>query len=117
MYYLERRSSGKTCVVEIDGSTSRDILSDSYDVRSKVHEYGGAAYTVMPSGDIIFTNAINDAVCVVSPTTKHVETILEHPKCRYADFEPHPSKSIVVAIEEEHPTTNPARRAEYSCAH
>ena len=58
VYWLEGRpqEGGRTALVrrEPDGSTS-DVTPPPFDVRSRVHEYGGGAYTVA-GGTVAFTN-------------------------------------------------------------
>jgi len=55
LYWTEARpeDDGRTVLVvrEQDGST-RDVTHNSYDIRSRVHEYGGGAYVV--EGDNVY---------------------------------------------------------------
>ncbi len=55
--YSEGRplESGRTALIYFDGVTARDLLPLSYDVRSRVHEYGGAAFVPVPGG-VCFVN-------------------------------------------------------------
>lgn len=108
-YYLEGRSTGTNCIVEVDGSRIRDVLPDAYSARSAVHEYGGAAYALTPSSDIVFTDMKSKKILLLNPASKEVRCILQKQNCRYADFEPHPSAPWIIAIEEDHTEPAPSK--------
>jgi dipeptidyl aminopeptidase/acylaminoacyl peptidase len=74
-----------------------------YNVRTSVHEYGGGAWTILPTGDIIFSNSPDAGVHLLNVDSGNVTSILSNPGSRYADFFPHPHETnLVVAIEEDH---------------
>lgn len=108
-YYIEGRPTGKNCLVELDGEVSRDVLPEPYSARSAVHEYGGGAYAVLPSGNIVFTDIKTKKVLLLNPATKETKCLIEKVNCKYADFEPHPSAPWIVAIEEDHEDPMPSK--------
>ena len=84
---------------------SENIISDAkHDVRSRVHEYGGGAFTVAANGDIIYTDAATNAVVLVSNLNKHSSLVLPGDKSqRYACFNVHPQlPRFILAILETH---------------
>ena len=84
-------------------NTFKDVLSSDYNIRTSVHEYGGGAWAILPSGILIFSNATDSKVYihdVDSNSTKHIVNVDNR---RYADFTGHPTQNnLVVAIEEDH---------------
>ncbi|KAL2059737.1 hypothetical protein VTL71DRAFT_10229 [Oculimacula yallundae] len=105
IYLVEGRPSekGRQAIVEIKGDESIDILPAKYSARSKVHEYGGAAATLSPDGNLIFTDHSTNGVFSLSPTGEVTEILAGNPKLRYANFEVHPQDThLIVAIQEDH---------------
>lgn len=74
----------------------------------RVHEYGGAAYTLTPNGNIVFTDFTSMAVYSADPDTGKTEKVLDVAHCRYADFDAHPTKPWLLAVEEDHTIDVPA---------
>ena len=104
IYWLEMRPSegGRTVLVRRspDGRT-QDITPTPYNVRTRVHEYGGGAYLVH-DGDIYFSNfsdqrvyhQISDSVPqAISPDTDEF---------RYADYELDRTRKRLIAVQEAH---------------
>ncbi len=52
---------GRTALVRHDGVSVREVLAAPWDVRSRVHEYGGGAYAVL-GGTVVFSHAGDDRV-------------------------------------------------------
>jgi dipeptidyl aminopeptidase/acylaminoacyl peptidase len=62
LYWLENRPSegGRQVLMTFDGAESRQITPPGYNVRTRVHEYGGAAYVVV--GDTVYFTNFADQV-------------------------------------------------------
>ncbi len=62
-YWLAGRPAegGRTALVCHDGIRQREVLAAPWDVRSRVHEYGGGAYAVL-DGTVVFSHAGDDRV-------------------------------------------------------
>ncbi|KAG4438191.1 hypothetical protein IFR05_006315 [Cadophora sp. M221] len=105
IYLLEGRPAekGRQVIVEVNGEETIDILPAQYSARSKVHEYGGAAATLCPDGNLIFSDHSTNGVFSLSPTGEVTEILAGNPKLRYANFDVHPKDSSqIVAIQEDH---------------
>jgi dipeptidyl aminopeptidase/acylaminoacyl peptidase len=101
-YWLEERASeaGRNVIVRrsADGSTV-DMLPAPFNARSRVHEYGGGAYTV--AGDIIlFSNFADNRVYRLKDGSPHPLTVDENK--RYADFEIDRQRERFVCVREDH---------------
>jgi dipeptidyl aminopeptidase/acylaminoacyl peptidase len=73
---------------ELDGSGREDVFGPGYSARTRVHEYGGGAYTVV-DGDIVFSNDADGRVYRGQPGGEPVPLTPEPSKqrgLRYADF-------------------------------
>ncbi|KAH7403883.1 Alpha/Beta hydrolase protein [Cadophora sp. MPI-SDFR-AT-0126] len=105
IYLVEGRPAekGRQVIVEVKNDQSIDILPEQYNARSRVHEYGGAAATLSPDGNLIFTDANTNGVFSLSPTGVVSEILAGDPKLRYANFDVHPTDTnIIVSIQEDH---------------
>ena len=62
-YWLAGRPSegGRTALVRHDGTRAEEVLPAPWDVRTRVHEYGGGAYAVL-RGTLVFSHAGDDRV-------------------------------------------------------
>ncbi len=62
-YWLAGRPAegGRTALVRHDGTQQDEVLASPWDVRSRVHEYGGGAYAVL-DGTVVFSHAGDDRV-------------------------------------------------------
>ena len=88
----------------IADAKSWDILPSHYNVKSTVHEYGGAGFAVGRDGNILFTDSETKGVFLHNPLSNHIHPLIEaNPKLRYADFDMHPRDfACVLAIQEDH---------------
>lgn len=90
-------------IVQVKGAETIDILPAQYSARSKVHEYGGAAATLSPDGNLIFADHSTNGVFSLSSTGEVTEILAGNPKLRYANFDVHPQDTnIIVAVQEDH---------------
>lgn len=67
-YWLEGRphEGGRVVLVRHDGTSAADLLPGPWDVRSRVHEYGGGAYAVA-HGAVVFSHVGDDRVHRLDP--------------------------------------------------
>lgn len=67
-YWLEGRpwERGRVALVRHDGTGARDVLAEPWNVRSRVHEYGGGAYAVR-DGLVVFSDFADGRLHRVDP--------------------------------------------------
>jgi dipeptidyl aminopeptidase/acylaminoacyl peptidase len=106
IYWLEKRPTegGRNVIVKmsLDG-TIKDITPPPFNVRNRVHEYGGGAFLVI-NGEIFFSNFQDQRIY------KHTENIPPQPlteesKQRFAEFIFDRGKNRLICVCEDH--TNP----------
>ncbi|CZS91258.1 related to dipeptidyl aminopeptidases/acylaminoacyl-peptidases [Rhynchosporium graminicola] len=105
IYLIEGRPAekGRQVIVEVRGPETIDLLPAQYSARSKVHEYGGAAATLSPDGDLIFVDHSTNGVFSLSPKGEVTEILAGNPNLRYANFDMHPQDThLIIAIQEDH---------------
>ena len=106
IYLLESRPAeeGRCCIVDCTDGQHEDVLPKEYSARTGVHEYGGAAFTVGPNGDIVFADWETKGVYSLSPgTTDCISLFDADPAIYYADFDIHPINSaLILAVQENH---------------
>ena len=104
VYWIEGRphEGGRNVLVRrsADGSTS-DVVPAGFNVRSRVHEYGGGAY-VVARGLVYFSNFADQRIYAVS-VANPAEAGLHDPipftpegRCFYADFAVDPRRHRLV---------------------
>ncbi len=103
LYFLEGRpqEGGRQALVvrRADGKME-DALPANFNVRTLVHEYGGAPFTV-DNGDIFFVN-YKDQRLWVKRTGKEPEPITAEGKMRFADIVVDRHRDRVVCVLEDH---------------
>jgi dipeptidyl aminopeptidase/acylaminoacyl peptidase len=107
IYWLESRpqEAGRNVVVRrsIDGEIT-DITPPGYNVRNRVHEYGGAAYTVVDR-QVYFSNFSDSCLYTQDLASEHpqqVRQITTDPKKRYADIIFDSVRRRLICVQEEH---------------
>ncbi|WP_373542549.1 prolyl oligopeptidase family serine peptidase [Chamaesiphon sp.] len=107
IYWLESRpqAAGRSVIVRRtkDGTTT-DITPPEYNVRSRVHEYGGAPYTVV-DGRVYFSNHRDNCLYIQDLTAADptvVRQLTHDPKKRYADLSVDPQRQRLICVQEEH---------------
>ncbi len=107
IYWLESRpqEAGRNVIVRrtADGQLT-DITPPEYNVRSRVHEYGGAAYTVA-DGRVYFSNHSDNCLYTQDLTgeTPHTARQITHTKTkRYADLQVDSHRQRLICVQEEH---------------
>ena len=103
VYWVETRpmEAGRHVVVRRtpDGATS-DVTPAPFNVRTRVHEYGGGAYTVY-GGTVYFTNFVDQRV-YRQPVGQNPIAITPEGDIRHADFEVDWSRSRLICVQENH---------------
>ncbi|HUE88205.1 MAG TPA: prolyl oligopeptidase family serine peptidase [Vicinamibacterales bacterium] len=102
LYWSEGRASeaGRYVVVRRtpDGRLS-DVTPDGFNVRSRLHEYGGAAYTVH-EGTVYFSNFADQRVYRQAPGRAPDAITAEG--CFYADAHVDPRRDRLLCVREDH---------------
>ncbi len=104
IYWLEMRpSEGGRNVLVRRGADERtqDITPAPYNVRTRVHEYGGGAYLVQ-DGNIYFSNFADQRVYRQTYGSVLQAITLEAKEFRYADYELDQKRKRLIAIREDH---------------
>jgi dipeptidyl aminopeptidase/acylaminoacyl peptidase len=111
IYWLESRpqEAGRSVIVRrtADGTIS-DITPPEYNVRTRVHEYGGAAYTVV-DGTIYFSNNSDNCLYIQNLDGENPQQVrqLTHDKTkRYADLTIDPHRHRLICVQEEHDSSD-----------
>jgi dipeptidyl aminopeptidase/acylaminoacyl peptidase len=103
-YWLEGRPAegGRRILVRsgIDGVIA-DVLPAPYNVRTRVHEYGGGSY-VAHGGVVVFSNFEDGRLYRLDPGLEEPVAITPEGPWRYADLRPDPGRRRYVAVREDH---------------
>lgn len=112
LYWLELRPADKgrsVLVQRTPDGTHRDITPPDFNVRSRVHEYGGGAYRV--EGDTVYFINDEDQRLYHHPLGGTPTAITPEPDAlralRYADLRLSPNGRYLVCVRERHPDENP----------
>ena len=109
LYWLESRPAdgGRLVVMSDDGSGARPLTSAPFNVRTRVHEYGGAPYAVAP-GAIWFSNFADQNLHLLAPDGEVQAMTPEG--YRYADAAALPGGGLA-AVREDHTGAGEPRNA------
>ncbi|MDP2322056.1 MAG: prolyl oligopeptidase family serine peptidase [Acidobacteriota bacterium] len=102
VYWAEGRASegGRTVVVKRDASSATtDVTPAPFNVRTRVHEYGGAAYTV-DRGIVYFSNFSDQRLYRQRPG--EAPEPITAAGCFYADFRVDRARNRLIAVREDH---------------
>jgi dipeptidyl aminopeptidase/acylaminoacyl peptidase len=102
VYWLEGRASegGRNVLVRLSpGKAPVDVLPRDFNVRTRVHEYGGAAYTVR-QGIVYASNFANQRLYVVAPGA--APTPLTPDGYYYAQCQVDVRRHRLLAVREDH---------------
>lgn len=103
IYWSEGRPAeqGRNVLVRRDPRGSvRDVLPEAFNVRTRVHEYGGGAFAVR-NGTIYFSHERDRALYRRMPGSEP-EVVAPGTPFRYADIAIDPARNRVVCVREEH---------------
>ena len=82
-----------------DGA-ARVVTPEGFNVRTRVHEYGGAAYVVLPDGSVVFSGFDDQRLYRQRPG--QAPAPLTPAGYRYADCTLHPDGQRLVCVREDH---------------
>ncbi|NEO52647.1 MAG: S9 family peptidase [Okeania sp. SIO3B5] len=103
VYWIEGRPSegGRNVIVRHtpDGQTT-DITPSPFNVRTRVHEYGGGAFLVT-DGTIYFSNFADQRLYCQTPDTAP-QPLTPDANCRYADAVMDKQRDRLICIQEDH---------------
>jgi dipeptidyl aminopeptidase/acylaminoacyl peptidase len=103
VYWIEGRPAegGRSVLVmrSSDGAT-HDVTPAPYDVRTRVHEYGGGAY-VVAGGTILFSHVRDGRLYRLDPGDDTPQAITPEGPYRYADLRFDPARRRFLAIRED----------------
>ncbi|MEO8523709.1 MAG: prolyl oligopeptidase family serine peptidase [Caldimonas sp.] len=99
---------GRNVVVECDAAGAcRDLNPAPFDVRTRVHEYGGGAFVVSDGGELLFSN--NDDQRIYRMRRDGVpRAVTEGGAFRYADAAIDTARDRLIAVREDHSATGEA---------
>ncbi len=104
VFWLEGRPSeqGRRVLVRAapDGSTA-DVTPAPFNVRSRVHEYGGGSY-VVTGGVVVFSNFADGRLYRLDPGAEMPVPITPDGPWRYADLRPDPERRSFYAVRQDH---------------
>ena len=112
LYWLENRPGerGRVTLLKAEGDSVMELTPQPYSVRSRVHEYGGAAY--LPTADgVFFVNAADQNVHVVNNAGGIRPVTRSGPEIRYADLCADPVRNRLLAVTEMHRDSHPPTNA------
>jgi dipeptidyl aminopeptidase/acylaminoacyl peptidase len=100
VYWIEGRASegGRSVIVRSTASGIVDVTPPGFNVRSRVHEYGGAAYTVH-NGSTYFTNFSDQRVYRQAPGEAPVP--MTEPGPMWADYRVDAARHRLIGVREE----------------
>ena len=104
-YWLEMRPNegGRYVLMSVDSLNHiTELTPEPYNVRSKVHEYGGGAFTTS-SESIYFTNFKDQRIYKIENNGRDISPISsENNATRYADLKLQENLNWLVAVKETH---------------
>ncbi|KAI8996684.1 alpha/beta-hydrolase [Trametes punicea] len=108
IYHIEQRPSEGGRLVIVDTEKGEDVVGKDWNVRSAVHEYGGAP-AVAYDGVIYFSNFKDNRVYRLQKGEAPEPITPENPNHRYAKLAVHPKHPhLIVAIREDHTDPRPS---------
>lgn len=103
VYWLEGRPTegGRTTLIRLRDGATQEITPGEWDVRSRVHEYGGGAYDAC-QGIVVFSNGRDNRLYRLGPDDAAPAPITPEGPWRYADLVIDPLHQRVIAVREDH---------------
>ena len=107
VYWCESRpeEKGRTAIKRFSDGEVVDCLPKKFSTHSKVHEYGGAAYTVL--GEIIYFSNAKDQQVYKVVAGQEPEQLTKTPHLRFADFRYCESWNCLIAVCEDSEPVEP----------
>lgn len=111
-YWRESRPNegGRQVILRLDADgTPRQLTPAGFNVRTRAHEYGGAAYVVL-DGALVFSHFADQRLYLQSGDAAPVP--LTPPEYRYADCRLHPTARRLICVREDHTEATRAANGE-----
>ncbi|NER28913.1 MAG: S9 family peptidase [Symploca sp. SIO1C4] len=103
IYWIEGRAAeaGRSVIVRrvLEGTTT-DITPSSFNVRTRVHEYGGGAFTVK-NGQVYFSNFVDQRLYQQTPDSQP-HPLTPEANQRYADAVIDTQRERLICVREDH---------------
>ena len=102
VYWVEGRpaEAGRNVVVRWRDGQRQDIIAEPFNVRTRVHEYGGGAFTV-DGGVLVFANDADGRLYVQEPAAE-ARLITPSDNRRYADLTIDRWRHRIICVQEDH---------------
>ena len=113
VYWIEGRPTegGRSVLVRFSNDrVTSDLTPPPFDVRTRVHEYGGGAYTVA-GGTVVFSHVKDGRLYRLDPGDDAPQPITPEGPFRYADIRFDAPRRRFVAIREDHTVDDGPRSA------
>ena len=104
IYWLAGRAAeaGRTTILRRSGMTAADEVTPlPFNVRSRVHEYGGGAYAAA-GGQVVFSHYADNRLYRIAPGGA-AEAFTSPGRQRFADFVFDNARARLIAVREQHP--------------
>jgi dipeptidyl aminopeptidase/acylaminoacyl peptidase len=103
LYWLAGRASenGRTTLLRLRGADLHEVTPAPFNVRSRVHEYGGGAY-LASGGAVWFSNFADNRIYTAAGDAAPLPMSQENQQHRFADFVLDDSKRRLIAVREQH---------------
>lgn len=103
VYWLERRAAegGRTTLIRLREGTQTDLTPAPFDVRSRVHEYGGGAWTAR-NGVVVVSNGVDNRLYTITPDAPEPVAITPEGPYRYGDLVIDDIHDRLIAVREDH---------------
>ncbi|GAA6131703.1 alpha/beta hydrolase family protein [Halopseudomonas sabulinigri] len=108
LWWVEfRPSQGDSVLMQYRDGHSLRITPKGYAVRSRVYEYGGGSFCVLPGSlepdcQVAFVNADDQQIYLHCPATQQLRKLSKNPEYRYGGLCADPLRRRVLAVEEAH---------------
>jgi dipeptidyl aminopeptidase/acylaminoacyl peptidase len=101
IFWVEGRpeQNGRYCVVSYSHGKKSDFSPCEYNIRTRVHEYGGLCH-LHHKGELFFIN-YKDQHLYKMNRDKSVDCLIDHPCQRFADFVISPDEKYLYSVMEE----------------
>ncbi|RDX52385.1 alpha/beta-hydrolase [Lentinus brumalis] len=115
IYHIEKRPAEGGRMVIVDTEKGEDVVGKEWNVRTAVHEYGGAPATAY--GGVIYFSHLSDGRVYKLEEGKQPRAVTpENKNYRYANISVHPQQPhLLVAILEDHTKPDPANVVNTLC--
>ncbi|KAK9416086.1 putative Alpha/Beta hydrolase protein [Seiridium unicorne] len=116
-FCCELRADGNNHLIELRDGDCIDILPEDFSAKSRVYEYGGGPYAILPGNRVIFSNFKDRSLYILDVDGGNVQSLLASETLRYGDLEAHPGdEPWVLAVQEDHEIDIPEKVKNYVVA-